>query len=139
RYFQGSGVLHQSSPLGFVVSTFHLPGFQLIKQRVEALEVALPDLPVTLQPAASFRERLAFDPAWPSLCLAAARNQARALQYLEVLGNRGLAHGERPGQVGHRSVAACEPRQDRSPGWVGEGPERCIEAGGKLHWITHRL
>jgi hypothetical protein len=45
--------------------------FQLIEQVAEALEVAFPDMTVSLQPSGGFRERLAFDPTRPSLRFAA--------------------------------------------------------------------
>src|SRR5205807_10117791 len=44
-------------PLGFAVSMVLLFGFQLIKQGVEALEVGLPNLAITLQPSVGFRKR----------------------------------------------------------------------------------
>src|SRR5882757_3307286 len=59
---------------------------QLAEQRVEALEAHLPELAVTLEPLGGFRERLGFEPARSSLCIAAARDQARPFQHLEVLG-----------------------------------------------------
>jgi len=65
-------------------STFFLVGLQLVEQGIEALEAALQRPAVALQPFGGFRERLGLDPAGPPLRVAAARNQAGALQDLEV-------------------------------------------------------
>src|SRR2546430_12465330 len=59
-------------------------GFELLEQGIEALVVALPQPPVALQPFGRFPQPLGLEAARPSLRVAAARNQAGALQYLQV-------------------------------------------------------
>src|SRR5260221_2748430 len=113
--------------------TFFLMALQLIEQRIEALEAAFPKPAVPLQPPARFRKRLRLEPAGTALRVAAARNQARALQHLEVLGDRGLTHRERLRQLRHRSLAGREAREDRPARWIGERGERRIETLGRTH------
>jgi len=67
------------------VGAVFLLGLQLFQQSIEALAVALPELAIAFQPSAGFRERLGFQPSRPSLGVAAARDQARAFQYLQCL------------------------------------------------------
>src|SRR5438552_8315725 len=121
------------------MSTCLLLRFQLIEQCVELLEFAFPDLPIALQPFVRFGERSDLDPARPSLGGTAARNQLRTLQYLEVLGNGGLAHLERLGQLGHRGVALGKTRENRSSCGIGERREGYIQAAGRRLFITCRF
>src|SRR5688500_11227861 len=64
-----------------------LGGLELVEQRVEELEVPLPELAVVLQPRGRLRERLRLEPTRPALPIPTARDQARALEHLEVLGD----------------------------------------------------
>ena len=64
------------------------------------------------------------------LRVARARDQAGALQHLQMLGNRRQAHVERLGEFQHRRFAEREPRQDRPPCRIGEGREGGAEAVG---------
>jgi hypothetical protein len=61
-------------------------------------KLPLPEPAVALQPFGGLRERLGLEPAGPPLRVAAARNQAGALQDLHVLGDRRVTHRERRGQ-----------------------------------------
>lgn len=72
---------------------------QFVKQSIEALEVALPELTVTLEPLAGLGERFRFETTGPALRIAAPGDETGALKNLEMLGNRGLAHGERLGEL----------------------------------------
>src|SRR4051812_23999913 len=56
-----------------------------------------------------------------------------------MLGDGGLAHRERLGQLGHRRLAGREAREDRPPGGIGERGERCVETFGRRHCITSEL
>ena len=126
---RSDGVVTSSVPV-FVIgrSPFLLVlSLHLVEQGVQALEVALPELAVALQPFGGFRERLGLEPARPSLRVAAARDQAGALQHLEVLGDRGLAHRERLGQLRHGRLTRREPGEDRPPGRIRERRERRVE------------
>src|SRR2546430_14180283 len=96
-------------------------GFELLEQGIEALVVALPQPPVALQPFGRFPQPLGLEAARPSLRVAAARNQAGALQYLQVLGDRRLAHRERLRQVRHRRPPRRPGGGGPPPGGVGGG------------------
>src|SRR5262245_27940762 len=69
---------------------------------VEARVARLPEAPVLLGPVRHLLERRRLQPPGAPLRIAAARDQARALQHLEVLGYGGLAHVEGRAQLGHR-------------------------------------
>src|SRR5438093_3305320 len=104
RYFEGC-VHHGDLPsLSLLASARLFLALHLLQQVVVALEVALPDLAVPLEPSGDAGERLPLDPPGPPLCVASSRDQSRALQDLEMLGDRGLAHGERCGELGHRRL-----------------------------------
>jgi hypothetical protein len=62
-----------------------------------------------------------------TLRVAAAADQASALQHLEVLGDGGLAHRERFGELRYRSLSGRQTREDGSASRVGEGGERGIK------------
>src|SRR5437867_536185 len=103
RNFEGC-VHHGDLPLSLLASARLFLGLHLLQQVVEVLEVALPDLAVPLEPSGDPCERLPLDPPGPPLCVASSRDQSRALQDLEMLGDRGLAHGEGRGEFGHRRL-----------------------------------
>ena len=116
-----------------------LAGFQFVEKGVQAPEVALPKLAVALQPFGGSREGLGFEAAWAALCVAAAGNQAGALEDLEVLGDGGLAHGEGLGELGDGGLAGGEACEDGATGGIGEGGEGGVEAVGGHLCITYRL
>jgi hypothetical protein len=90
---------------------------------VEPVEASLPEATVRLEPFDSLLQRRPLQARRPKLGRAAARDQPRALQHLEVLGNRLDADRERLGQLVHSCLTLCEARQDLAPRWVGEGCE----------------
>ena len=72
----------------FFVSTFLLRGtFEGSQVVIEAAEGVLPVAAVALDPFGYFLKRGGIEPAWTPLSLAAARNEAGALQNLEVFGD----------------------------------------------------
>src|SRR3989442_10127692 len=103
-------------------------GFELLEQGIEALVVALPQPAVTFQPLGSLPQPLGLEAARPPLCVAAARNQAGALQYLQVLGNRRLAHRERLGPLRHRRLTRRPAGEDPPPGGISGEPANGFEA-----------
>jgi hypothetical protein len=116
-----------------------LDGLQYVEQGVEALELALPELTIAFQPFVGFRERPSLEPPRTSLRVAATRNQAGAFEHFEMFGNCGLAHRKRLSQFDHRGVTGSEPRQDCSPGGIGERGEGRVQViGGRLS-ITCRF
>src|SRR6266516_2970810 len=108
-------------------------GFELLEQGIEALVVTLPQPAVAFQPLGSLPQPLGLEAARPPLRVAAARNQAGALQYLQVLGDRRLAHRERLGQLRHRRLTRRQAGEDRPPGGIGEGREDGVEAVRCVH------
>jgi hypothetical protein len=71
----------------FVSMFLILGAFESGKVVVEAVEGLLPVAAVALDPFGYFLERGGIEPAWTPLSLAAARNEAGALQNLEVFGD----------------------------------------------------
>ena len=72
-------------------------------------------------------ERPGLQVAGPELRVAPPRDQAAALQHLEVPGDRRQRHGEGSGQLGHGGVAPGEPAHDGPPGGVRQRGEGRIE------------
>src|SRR5688572_24137236 len=72
-------------------------------------------------------------PARPPLRLPALLDEAGPFQYPQVLGDRGLTHVERCGQILDRRLPLGEPGQDRPPSRVGKSGEREAEGIGLLH------
>jgi hypothetical protein len=66
-------------------------------------------------------------PAWSPLRPLPSCDQARSLQYLQVLGNGGERHLEGGGKLRDRRLPIREPSQDRPAGRVGEGRERSVQ------------
>ena len=64
-----------------------------------------------------------------------ARDHARLLQHLQVLGDRGLGHPEAAGGVAHRRRAGGEALDDAAADRVREGPERIVnhKVNGSIH------
>src|SRR5262245_27604345 len=83
----------------FLASTSLLLCLQLSQIFVEAVEALLPEAAVALEPVHRVLHRGRFQPARPPLRLAAARDQPRPLQHLEMLRHRRAAHLERPGEL----------------------------------------
>src|SRR5215472_534743 len=100
RAFQPLILPHEASAISFLTARDLLSfSFFLIQQDIQTLEALVPEVAITLHPASRFRERLGLEPAQPALRFAAFRNQAGALQDLEVLGDGGLAYRERFGEL----------------------------------------
>src|SRR5712691_10035309 len=75
---------------------------------VQAIEALFPEAPVAFEPVHRILKRLGLEPAGAPLRLAPARNQPRALQRFEMLGNGRQAHLEGLGQLGDRGLAGSE-------------------------------
>src|SRR6266852_6999589 len=65
---------------------------QFLEVAFELVEAFFPVAPVVLDPVGDVLEGIRLEPAGPPLRLAAALDEARALEDLEVLGHRGKAH-----------------------------------------------
>src|SRR5215469_12873618 len=110
-----------------------LLSLQLAKVLVEAIEAALPVVPVALGPFHNLAQRARLEPARARLCEAAAADESGALEHLQVFGDCRLAHRERPCQFHHTGLALGEPRQDGAASRVGERGERRVEVAGGGH------
>src|SRR6266851_8031372 len=108
---------------------FHLQVAQINIQTIEAL---LPEAAIILDPVGGVPERTRLEPARTPLRLAAARDQAGALQHLEMLGDRRKAHLEGFSQFSYRGLACGEASENRAPGGIGERGEGGIEVGRHL-------
>src|SRR3989449_5724861 len=104
---------------------------QFLEVAVQLVEALLPVAPVILDPVGDVLERIRLEPAGPPLRLAAALDQARALEHLEVLGHRGQADVGGLGQLQDRGFARGETRKDRAPRGIGEGGKGGAEAIGR--------
>jgi hypothetical protein len=94
---------------------------------LELFEPVLPHLSVSPDPLDRVVERRGLQAAGPVLGVLPSCDQPRALQHLQVLGNRLEAHVERLGELVHGGLAGGEPGEDRSACRVGEGCERDAE------------
>jgi hypothetical protein len=90
---------------------------------VEAPELAFPELPVLLEPLVDLPERRGDERARAALGVASARDEAGALEHLEVFGDRGLAQVERCHQLRDARLAGRELRQDRAARRMGQRRE----------------
>src|SRR6202790_1004115 len=93
-----------------LASIFLLLLLQLAQVIVQAIEALLPETAIVLQPISGVLERTRLEPAGPPLRLATARDQTRALQHFEMLGDGGKAHLEGLGQIGDRDFAPDQQR-----------------------------
>src|SRR5439155_17010691 len=100
---------------------------QLVQVVVEVLVALLPEPPVLLGPLRDPAQRCRYEPAGSPLGIAATGDQPRALQHLQVFGDRLKAHRERRGQLVDRGLALRQPGQDGAAGRVGERREHAAE------------
>src|SRR5215470_10769490 len=98
-------------------------GLHLAQIVVEAIEALLPKAAIVREPVVDVLQPVRLDPARAPLRFAAARDQAGALQHLEVLGDGGQADVEGLGELGDRGLAEREAGQDRPAGRIGERRE----------------
>src|SRR6266850_1246158 len=101
---------------------------QFLEVAVQPVEALLPVAPVILDPVGDVLERIRLEPAGPPLRLAAARDQARAGQDLQVPGDGGKADIEGFRKFLDRSLSGGESGEDRAPGGIGEGREEGAQA-----------
>src|SRR5438093_9726240 len=119
---RSDGVVKVVAALCFAV-TFLLLLLQFNQIFVEALEALVPEAAIVFEPVGDVLERRRLEPAGPPLRLATLRDQAGALQHLEVLGHRGSTDLEGCGQLLDRRFALSEACKDRAARRVGERRE----------------
>src|SRR3954452_283262 len=110
---------------------------QLAEVVLEPVEPLLPKGAVAVEPARRLLERLGGAAAQARPSLPAPRDEAGALQHLQVLGDGRQAYREGPGQLRHRGLARGEPRQDGAPRRVRQGGEGGAERVGP-HLLVNR-
>src|SRR6185437_11078357 len=96
----------------FVLLTLRLNCPKIV---VEPIETLFPKAAVFLEPVIGFPERLHVDATWPHLRIAGPRDEARALQHLQMFRNRGQAHVKRLRELQHGRFAERESREDCAP------------------------
>lgn len=109
---------------------FFLLCLKFVEVIFQAVETLVPELAILLHPIGNVAQWLRFEPAGPPLRLATLRDQAGALQYLEMLGNGGRAYLERLGELRDRCFARRETRKDRAASRIGECGEDSAEVIG---------
>src|SRR5690349_14638371 len=117
--------------LRFAAVTFLLLSLKFVEVIAQAVEALFPEPAVLSDPIRDLPQRLRVEAAGPPLRPPALRDQAGALQHLEVLGHGGQGHVERLGELLDRGLARGEPREDRAAGRVGEGREGGAELVGR--------
>src|SRR5258705_1527305 len=90
---------------------------QFLEVAVQPFEAFLPVASVDLDPVGDTLERVGLQPARAPLRLASALDQARALEYLEVLGNGGQAPLQRVCPVHCRQFTPRQAAARPSLGW----------------------
>src|SRR6185295_11901598 len=123
---------------GVVLFFVRFAAFALLRLKdsqivVESIETLFPEPAIFLEPVIGFLEGARFDAARTHLCVARARDQARALENLQVPGNCRQTHVEWLGEFQHRCFAECEAREDGAPCRISEGCEGGAEA------VAHRI
>ena len=105
---------------------------------IQTIEAFRPEPTVVFHPVGDVLERARPEPARPPLRIAAARDQAGALEHSQVLGYGGKTHGEGLGQLGDGDFAGCEAGENGAPGGIREGCEADAETVG-CHRIGFRI
>src|SRR5438034_9139535 len=91
---------------------FGLLGLKCAEVILQAIDALVPESAVLLHPSRDFAQRHRLESAGPPLRVATARDQAGALQHLQVLGNGGGRHFEGRGQLLGRRPAGGESREN---------------------------
>src|SRR5207249_3607656 len=86
-----------------------------------------PEDAVPVEPGGRVLQPRALEPRGSELGGPAPADQPRALENLEVLGDRLDADRERPGELVHRGVTDSQLRENLTAGRVGECRERAAE------------
>jgi hypothetical protein len=92
---------------------------------------------VLAHPVGNVSQRPRSQPPRSPLRLTPLLDKPGPLKHSEMLGDGGLTHVERCGQVLYRCLTFGETGQDRPPSWVGKGGER--RAQGVSPHVYHFL
>src|SRR5262245_31876505 len=107
---------------------------ELVDFAVQPFEPIGPDLAVLRDPLRGAVQRCRLESAGTPLGVPRPGDQPGPFEHLEVFGDRLKADVERLGQLVDRCLAVGQPRQDGSPGGVGQGGEGEAELIG-CHFI----
>src|SRR5215218_9866903 len=113
--------------------------FQLAESLIEQVEALVPLVAVAIDPGGCLVERLRAEGAPAPLRVGGALDEARTLEHLEVLRDRGTAHGERLGQFSDGRRSAVEARDDRAPRRIGERLEHEAELVRRTCHVSNSL
>ena len=97
------------------------------EQLVQLVEPLVPERLVAGEPFGCVAKWLGLEVAQPGGRPAGPRDEAGALEHLEVPRDRRLRHRERGGEVPHGQVALGQASEDRPAGWIRERPEHLAE------------
>ncbi len=97
----------------------------------EIVEAAIPEAPIAIEPVGHRLQRRRLQMTGTPLCFAPARDQPRAFEHLQMLGNGGEAHVIGLGQLGDRGIPRGKAGQDAAARRVGEGEQRRAELVGR--------
>lgn len=100
---------------------------RLIQIAGEPVELVLPETPIAGDPGIGLAHGACDEPAAADPAVAAANDQAGPFEHLQVLGNGGKGHAERPGQGADRRLAGGETGKHGASRGIGEGGERRVE------------
>src|SRR6516162_1746975 len=118
-----------------LASMWLLLSLQLAEVAVETAEAPLPVATVALGPLRHLAQRRRLQAAGPRLSAAPAAHESGALEHLQVLGDRRLAHGEGARQLHHTRLAGRQAREDGTARRIGERGEGVVEAPLRRHFI----
>jgi hypothetical protein len=99
----------------------------LHQKRVQSIEALLPEHSIVVEPCAGPAHRPGFEMNRVDAAVLDAPDEARALERLDVLGDRGPGHAERPCELAHGCGAARQPFQDRAARRVGKSREGVVQ------------
>src|SRR6266542_1968057 len=136
---RSDGVVNVVVPALLSVAMLLLLFFHALEVLVESLVARVPETAIVLRPLGDLFERRRFEPAGAPLRLAAARDEAGALEHAEVLGNGRAADRERRGNLFDRGRAGGEAGENRAARRVGEGGKGRTQVIRCHLYITTRL
>ncbi len=88
------------------------------------------------EPGVHGRELFRLECARPDTTVLLRANPTALLEQPDVLEERGQSHIERRGELGDRSGAFAEPREDSAAGGVDEGVEDSGEVSGMIFHVA---
>jgi hypothetical protein len=106
----------------------------------KAIQPALPDVAVLLEPVRGLAQRCTFEAGRTQLGGAPARDEPRPLEHLEVPRDRLDTEREGLGELVHSDLTVLgEPREDRATRRVGKGRKRGAELVGRHNVFTQMV